>query len=61
MGLCDYDRHEISILKGMNDSDTLSTLIHEVLHVIGEDLTHGVISRLEVPLASLFFQLLGNP
>lgn len=61
MGLCDPSRHEIVLLKGLNQNDLLSTLIHEVLHAIEyglqKSMGHALINKIEAPLASVFVQL----
>lgn len=60
-GLCDPAKHEISILRGMSDHETLSTFIHEVLHAIEYGLQktigHGLINKIEAPLSSVLQQV----
>lgn len=62
LGLCDPTRHEIVLLKGLNQNDLLSTLIHEVLHCLEYSLQksmgHALINKIEAPLASVFIQLI---
>lgn len=61
MGYCSPSHRKIVILKGMSDYDTLSTLIHEVLHAAeftkNLKIKHALIHSLEAPITSVLYQL----
>ncbi|RJQ33860.1 hypothetical protein C4568_03605 [Candidatus Parcubacteria bacterium] len=55
LGQTNYERHQIHIKTGLPDTTTLSTVIHEILHVMNSQLDHVFLESISEQLTQVLW------